>query len=316
MNLRKNIWQFVIIGLIVALALSIYADFGAIIRSFRSFDWWLFPVVLGLTLTNQFLRFLKWEYLLGYVGVELNTLVSLQIFGSGLIMIMTPGKIGEIWKSWLVRDVEGVPISSTMPVVATERITDFLGVMTFGLMGVIIFDYSPVVLLAVVTPVITGIVILQNESMCFWVLERVEGFPFLNRKADDIRNLYEGTQELLQFRPLAVTTSLSVFSWGMECAGLWIVLQGFGSDVTFLAAAFVFALSSILGAVSLLPGGLGITDGSMTGLLLLFDVERTIAVSSTLITRAATLWFSAGLALLAYAIFRHQHSIKFQYFTK
>lgn len=109
---------------------------------------------------------------------------------------------------------------------------------------------------------------------------------------------------MLSLRPLTVTTAISILSWGMECLGLWIVLRGFGADVSVLVAAFVFAFASILGAVSLLPGGLGVTGGSMTGLLLVFNVERVTAVSATLVVRAATLWFSAGLALLVYAHFR------------
>jgi uncharacterized protein (TIRG00374 family) len=68
-------------------------------------------------------------------------------------------------------------------------------------------------------------------------------------------------------------------------------------------------VASILGAVSLLPGGLGVTEGSMTGLLLVFDVERVQAASTTLVIRAATLWFVAGLALAVYLYYRCQKSV-------
>ncbi|WP_049935921.1 lysylphosphatidylglycerol synthase transmembrane domain-containing protein [Haloplanus natans] len=306
MNLRKNLWEFVVIGLAVTLALSVYAEFDSLIRALSGFDWWLLPVVLGLTLLNQLLRFVKWEYLLRRIDVRLPPVTSLGIFGSGLIMILTPGKLGEVWKSWLIRDVTGSPVSATLPVVATERITDLLGVVTISTLGVVAFDYSPVFLLVVLLPVLGGIGFLQYERGCLRLITALEGIPVVCRRIDDVRTLYLSSQDLLRPRPLAVTTLLSTVSWGMECFALWVVLSGFGAEVRVTVAAFVFAVSSILGALSLLPGGLGVTEGSMTGLLLLFDVPRVTAVSATLITRAATLWFSAGLALLVYVTFQWQ----------
>lgn len=312
MSLRKKLWQFVVLGLAVTLVLSIYADLDALLRAFRRFEWWLFPLVVGLTLGNQFLRFLKWEYLLKNVDVNLPLSTSFYIFGSGLIMIMTPGKLGGVWKSWLIRDEEEIPISRTMPVVATERITDLLGVLSISLLGVFAFDRSPFVILYLTIPIIGTIILLQYERVCYWLLNRIEQVPIAGQKVDALRNFYENSRELLRFRPLGITTALSICSWGLECVGMWLVLQGFNAEVSLVAAAFVFALASILGAVSLLPGGLGVTEGSMTGLLLLFGVERATAASTTLVVRAATLWLVAALALAVYASYKRRQSMAIQ----
>jgi uncharacterized protein (TIRG00374 family) len=312
MTLRENLWQFVVLGLAVTLILSIYADLDALLQAFRQFEWILLPIVLGLTLGNQFLRFLKWEYLLGKVEVDLPLSTSFFIFGSGLIMIMTPGKLGEVWKSWLVRDEQGTSISTTMPVIATERITDLLGVVAISLLGVIAFNRSPIVLVLLTLPIIAGIIVLQYERVCYWILDRVEQVPFVGQRADSIRDLYDSSRTLLRPWPLGVTTGLSISSWGLECIGMWVVLQGFNAEVSIVAAAFVFAVASILGAVSLLPGGLGVTEGSMTGLLLVFGVERAQAASTTVVIRAATLWFVAGLALAVYLYYRRQKSVTIQ----
>jgi uncharacterized protein (TIRG00374 family) len=312
MTLRENLWQFVVLGMVVTLILSIYADLDALTQAFQRFEWILIPVVLGLTLANQFLRFLKWEYLLGEVDVNLPLSTSFYIFGSGLIMIMTPGKLGEVWKSWLVRDEQGTTISTTMPVVATERITDLLGVVSISLLGVIAFDRSPLVLVILSLPIIGGILILQYERVCYWILDRIEQVPVMGGKADSLRDLYDNSRALLRPRPLGVTTGLSICSWGLECVGMWVVLQGFDAEVSLIAAAFVFAVASILGAVSLLPGGLGVTEGSITGLLLMFGVEKVQAASTTLVIRAATLWFVAGLALAIYMYYQRQQSVTIQ----
>jgi uncharacterized protein (TIRG00374 family) len=304
MALQKNLWQFLVFGLAVTLILSIYADLNDLIDAFRRFEWTLLPVVLGLTLGNQFLRFLKWEYLLSKVEVDLPLRTSFYIFGSGLIMIMTPGKLGEMWKSWLVRDEQGTPLSRTMPVIVTERITDLLGVLLISLLGILAFDRSPAILFLFLVPISAGILLLQYERGSYWLIGLVEYIPILQTKTDALKNLYTNSQSLLRPRPLGVTTVLSIFSWGLECIGLWLVLRGFGANISTIAAAFVFALSSILGAVSLLPGGLGVTEGSMTALLMVFGVGQATAASATLVIRAATLWFVAALALFVYLMYR------------
>lgn len=308
MTLRENFWQFVVLGLVVTLVLSIYADLNAVINAFQQFELWLLPLVLGLTLSNQCLRFLKWEYLLREIEIDLPLSTSFSIFGSGLIMVMTPGKLGEAWKSWLIRDEKGTRISTTMPVIVAERITDLLGVASISLLGVIAFGRSPIVLILLALLITGGILLLQYESACYWFLDRLEQLPLINQKTDVLRDLYENSRTVLRLRPLGVTTVLSIFSWGLECVGMWLVLKGFDVDVSLIVAAFVFAMASILGAISLLPGGLGVTEGSMIGLLLVFEVGRAQAVSTTLVIRAATLWFVAGLALAVYGYYRYQKS--------
>jgi uncharacterized protein (TIRG00374 family) len=174
---------------------------------------------------------------------------------------------------------------------------------------VIAFDRSPLVLVALTLPIVGGIVVLQYERACYWILGLVDRIPVVERWSDDIRELYQGSQELLHIRPLGVATVLSVLSWGLECVGFWFVLRGFDAEVSLLVAAFVFALSSVLGAVSLLPGGLGVTEGSMTGLLLVFEVAQATAASATIVIRAATLWFTASLALVVYLSLRWRYSL-------
>jgi len=54
-------------------------------------------------------------------------------------MIITPGKIGEIWKGWLIKDINGEELSKTVPVVIVERITDVLGLAILSLFGVLYY---------------------------------------------------------------------------------------------------------------------------------------------------------------------------------
>jgi uncharacterized protein (TIRG00374 family) len=112
---------------------------------------------------------------------------------------------------------------------------------------------------------------------------------------------------LLRGRALLYGTALGVAAWFAECVALYLVLGGLGSwTLTLYAATFVYALSTLAGALSLLPGGLGVTELGMTALLVLFGVARETAVAAVLIVRLCTLWFAAGLGVIVYLVHRHR----------
>jgi uncharacterized protein (TIRG00374 family) len=64
-------------------------------------------------------------------------------------------------------------------------------------------------------------------------------------------------------------------------------------------ATFVYGFATIVGAATMLPGGLGATDASMTGLLVLLNIPKNVSVASTLIIRIATLWFAVVVGIVA-----------------
>ena len=56
----------------------------------------------------------------------------------------------------------------------------------------------------------------------------------------------------------------------------------------------------------MLPGGLGITEGSMTGLLMKTAMPRFHAVASTLLFRLCTLWFGVMVGAVFVLIFQRK----------
>ena len=61
-------------------------------------------------------------------------------------------------------------------------------------------------------------------------------------------------------------------------------------------------MSTIMGAISLVPGGIGVTEGGMIGFLLLYDIDYTTAFASVLAVRIFTLWFSVIIGIIALKI--------------
>ena len=68
----------------------------------------------------------------------------------------------------------------------------------------------------------------------------------------------------------------------------------------------IYAATTIAGALSFLPGGLGVTEGAMTLLLVrsAAQIDQATALDATLLTRLATLWFAVALGLGFLAVAR------------
>ena len=63
--------------------------------------------------------------------------------------------------------------------------------------------------------------------------------------------------------------ALATCGWSLECLAFWRVASAFvPGGVPFAFATYTFALSAVAGAIAILfPGGLGITEASLTALL-------------------------------------------------
>jgi uncharacterized protein (TIRG00374 family) len=135
--------------------------------------------------------------------------------------------------------------------------------------------------------------------------------PGLRRFAPKMAEFHRSTAALLRPGPLALATVFSTASWFLECLAFWVVVQGFpGAALGLRAATFIYAAMTVAGALSFLPGGLGVTEAGMLALLVRFGsgLVRGNAAAATFVTRACTLWFAVALGLPALVLYaRRKH---------
>ncbi len=111
-----------------------------------------------------------------------------------------------------------------------------------------------------------------------------------------------------------IGTFISFMAWFAECLGLYFVLDVFSKtslvEVDILVATFIYGFSTLIGAIAMLPGGLGVTEASITGLLVILKIPKDISAASTIIIRIATLWFAVILGVIAVLIYEKTTDIK------
>jgi len=306
-NLRKKILLSIALAGIFYLGFTIFASYKDVLSAFEKFNWLLLFPLLLLSLVNYFVRFLKWDYFLSVIKIKLKKIDSLSIFLSGLVMSVTPGKMGELLKAYLTKEITGVPISKSAPIVFVERITDFLALIIISISGAYVFNYGIEIIIGVGIFLIILIVIISNKKLALAILKLLEKNRFLDKHLQKFNNAYESSFQLLKFRPLIYMTLVSVISWLAECLGYYIILRNFGIENSFLWAAFSYAFATIAGAISMLPGGLGVTEGSLTFMLIRNGQTREFAVATTFIVRVVTLWFAVIVGIFSLMFYQKRY---------
>jgi len=213
-------------------------------------------------------------------------------------MSASPGKMGEVLKSFLLKEINGDPISKTAPIIFAERITDFLSLTFISIVLGIYFNYTGLIAYFILLFFIVLIIFISNKNLSEYVIGLITRIYFIKPHLEKIKTLYESTSLLIRPKPLFYMFLISIISWLFECFGFYLILINFGEAVDLLWPVFVYALSLIVGAVSMLPGGLGVTEGSLSLILINNGIAKETAVASIIIIRIVTLWFAIVLGSL------------------
>lgn len=314
---KRKILGSILLAVVVYAILLLVGDAQQLVIEIKAFRWELLPFIIGLTLFNYAVRFGKWHWYLCVVNVRnLHWLDSLLIFLAGFSMTLTPGKAGEFLKSFLVRQRVGTPVATTSPIILAERMTDGLALLLLAATGLFLFDNATVRLLMLAVVIGATIIVLgvRQKSLAERLLKRVENFPRLSTRMHHFYAFYASAYELLSFKSLFIAIALGVISWAGECFALALILVGLSVPFSWelvILSNFAMGFATLAGSVLLVPGGLGVAEASIGGLLVAFGkqpwlpvgtITATTSAAATLMIRFATLWFGWLLGLLCLAI--------------
>lgn len=296
-----------VLGALVFAALSLYGDVRSLAAHLASFAWPTFALALVLSSSNYALRFLRWQHYLRTLAIDVPVGESALVFLAGFVMSVTPGKLGEVFKSYLLWEARGISIARTAPIVLAERVTDLLALVVLTALGSLVLEEGAVI--AAIGGALVGAVLLvvSVRRIGEIVLALVARLPGLGKLTPRLRESYDALQAIVRPVPLLFATALATLSWGLECVALWLLVHGFqGASISIEAASLSYSASTVAGAIAMLPGGLGITEAGMTGSLqaLGTNVDASIATGATLLIRLATLWWAVVVGALALALLR------------
>ena len=249
------------------------------------------------------LRAWRWALLLREGGAHLRGLQLLRILLLGwFVNCLVPAKLGDLYRSYLVKRRFGISLSRTVGVVVAERLLDVFAV--FGLLlvgGTVAFGRTilPDLRLVYLSGALLAILIVAGFVAIYALAPRLARFfPTEVRRVG--RLFREGV--LHSFRALPVAGPLTLLIWLSEALRLLCVLAALGLELPYSGVIFVAVASSLLTTVPLTPAGFGFVEIAIVYLLTTgFGLAQHDAVAVALLDRAVSVFSVIVVGGILYA---------------
>lgn len=107
--------------------------------------------------------------------------------------------------------------------------------------------------------------------------------------------------QLWTLRNAMLFTLFAALAYGIQAAVFMVLCNALGPALDPAVAMEIFVNATLLGAASMVPGGLGTMEASLVFQLMAHGAEKADAVAIAIATRCVTLWCGVFIGLIAFA---------------
>jgi glycosyltransferase 2 family protein len=284
---------------LVVAAVLFFGKWSAFVAVLRAISPAAILTILALALANYLLRSLRYWLLNRWSGILLGFRESTMFYIAGFSFSVTPGKVGELVRIWLIRESHDYPIRQLAPPVFVDRVCDLVAALILCALTIAIFADQALYLAVAGVAILSGFACLLSPRLSIGIITaaaRLAGGRRLRLFAS-LRRMVRQVARLLRPGRLMISILLSLAAWTAEAWALKLCLSHVGVEIAFAHAVFIFSFANLIGALSFVPGGLGGTEAIMVGLMVSLGAPVETAFAVTLLIRACTLWFGVILGL-------------------
>ncbi len=282
------------------IAIVLYSDIHKISLEFLKIKVEYIIPILALELLAFIVRGIRQRVFLAKLGIKVSMIQSCKIFMAGYSMIATPGGSGEIIKSHFLKQNHGTSFSKTIPLVFIERFHDLLAATTIIAITLFLsYHWEGMAITVLSSSLLVLIYIfLRNMKLMSKIQIKLSTVKIL-RKFIPTSEFNEGLNSLVTPKITLFGWLISFPSWFIEAISAYFAFLSFGINLNFIdTTQFTFS-STLFGALSLLPGGIGVTEGSLIGLIISKGVQFATASALVLFIRLTSIWFATALGFVS-----------------
>lgn len=260
----------------------------------KNISWPIYLAAFGLHYSSFIVRGMRWKKLLDALKIKTNSLAVTEIvFLSWFANSIVPAKIGDIYRSYLLKKETDEPISKTIGTIVVERIFDItLLLILLTLSGYLIYsDQMPEEIDQSLTIGYILIIVVAFGIIVFWAFEKRMMHLIPEKLHMHFRNLSHGIfKPFSDFETIFYVFTMSLLIWIMESGRLFLVTRSIGLDIGIYTIVFVALASTLLTAIPLTPAGLGAVEFSIVFLLELSGVDTTFGTAVAFLDRVISFW--------------------------
>jgi uncharacterized protein (TIRG00374 family) len=266
------------------------------------------------------LRAARWKLLLSNVGFSREKNVNIPnknglaeiIYLSWFVNCIVPAKLGDAYRSYLLKRNSGISFSTTIGTILAERVIDLL-----VLFGLLVASFTLVQQqLSSSKDFPLGLVMFLGGAMVVALIAGLVGLKYFShlllrlipqRFREKFTSFRQGILRSFKRRSLPTLLLYTILIWFFEAGRLFFVTRSLDAHaVTLSAVIFIALLSSLLTTLPLTPGGAGLVEGAVTVALGLFLKDHQLALSIALLDRIINYWSLVVGGLILYLISRRR----------
>lgn len=295
-----------LLGLAAMAGLVVVLNPEQVGRALARFNLRLLPAILALYLVWYLLQGLRWHGLLGEAGARLSVADSLLLNAAGqTITAIVP--LGDLTRAAFAAQATDRDFGTVAATVTVQELTYTLFLILLALPELLALRLGVGVVVATVVGM-AAVVVILTVSRVFCVVHRlIAHIPLMNRLLPAIDELQHETAELLHRPETLAWSVLDLLRAAAAVAAFWMVVAAVAPGALgWWQAAFALALSTIGGAISLLPGGVGANEASVAALLIVLGVPGGAAGAVALLQRLFLTGVAIGFGVPAYLVARRR----------
>lgn len=274
---------------------------------------------------------IRWKFLLKS-RLSLKTLFTLNLAGI-FISTVTPtaGAGGVPLRSYYVSKLEKRPVIKTFVITLLDKLVFnnlFFGVAILAsLLYVFLAIKIPieikttisVLFFILIAAVLIAFALKANWHIIKKILKRIlliiYSINFIKNKFksfDRFKNLFKrsavglfkSSKESLTSKRIFIPAALyTILAWFFFYLSFYVLFLAIGVTVNIAYLFIIVTISKVIGDLSFIPGGIGITESLMLGLFMLFPVSPVAAASVTIMQRGLTYFYHLVLGYISFSYF-------------
>lgn len=285
-------------------------DFGEVWQRVRGANPWLYALAFVVWFSGFVVRAVRWRQMLARVGIDrahgfpipgIGGLVEIFLL-SWFANCIVPAKLGDAYRSFLLKQDTGASFSTTLGTILAERLTDltvlFLAMSGVGLIvfrGRLPAEAEQAFLLGL------GLVGLAAVGLAgMWITRHALQRRLPARVQEQYGRLHDSVFRCLR-RP-SFFLAVGVVVWVSEGVRVWLVARSVDADLSLATAIFVALMGSLLTTVPFTPAGLGLVEVGLVGVLTqVFDLPAPLAITIVALDRVIGYWSVVAVGIVLYA---------------
>ena len=303
----KRTISIIIISALFYTIFTLITDIQKISNEFASIDIFYIPLILGFHFLAMGIRSIRQKVFFDSLNIKLSTKQNIKLYFAGMSLMVTPGGSGELIKNRILKEKFGHSYTKTIPVLLAEKYHNMLSVIPI-LFFFLLFKESYEIL--TITSIIAVILfciflIVKNQKLCLNTMSKIPRKWILKEIPDNTSSFYDSLLILFKGKTVFSGLSIGIIAWLADAVAVYFCFLAFDLNFDFIHTTLINFAPMIVGTILFIPGGLGVLELGMTGLLLQSGVVISTASALVLFIRFMVTWSTviAGIFALKLAKF-------------